>query len=241
MNLVIDIGNTRFKWAVFHNNKMLKFESSKKFSSNFVKKIKLEYPELKNVCLSDNTNLNFDYKTIFSSFNLNYIELNSQCKLPITINYSTPFSLGSDRIALSVAAENNFKGNKLIIDLGTCITYDVVLNSNYIGGQISPGLQMRFASLHHYTDKLPKLDYINRDISVGQSTRDSILVGVYDSIFFEIESVVNKYKRLYPTIVTIATGGDMNIIEKKIKNINFFSPYLLMEGLNSIIAFNEEV
>ena len=93
----------------------------------------------------------------------------------------------------------------------------------------------------NFIDVYPDHVGINRDISVGQSTRDSILVGVYDSIFFEIESVVNKYKRLYPTIVTIATGGDMNIIEKKIKNINFFRPYLLMEGLNSIIAFNEEV
>ena len=241
MNLVLDIGNTRCKWAVFRNNEMLASGSSKLFSIDFLRTTSVKYNEIKNVCISDNTNVGYDYKTIFSNLNIDYLEINYKCKLPITISYVTPKTLGSDRIALSVAASQRYSGHKLIIDLGTCITYDLVLHNDYIGGQISPGLNMRLAALNHYTGKLPKLDFCFSDLLVGDSTKNSILIGVYDSIFFEIANVIEKYKTRYPKLVTIVTGGDMNIIEKKIKSINFYHPYLLMEGLNSIIAFNEEV
>jgi type III pantothenate kinase len=241
MNLVLDIGNTRCKWAVFRNNEMLASGSSKLFSIDFLRTTSVKYNEIKNVCISDNTNVGYDYKTIFSNLNIDYIEISHKCKLPITISYVTPKTLGSDRIALSVAASQRYSGHKLIIDLGTCITYDLVLHNDYIGGQISPGLNMRLAALNHYTGKLPKLDFCFSDLLVGDSTKNSILIGVYDSIFFEIANVIEKYKTRYPKLVTIVTGGDMNIIEKKIKSINFYHPYLLMEGLNSIIAFNEEV
>ena len=129
MNLVLDIGNTRCKWAVFHNNEMLQFDSSKIFSIDLLRTILSQYHEIKNVCLSDNTNSHHNYKTIFTKLNINYLELNQQCSLPITISYTTPNSLGSDRIALSVAASQRYSGNKLIIDLGTCITYDLVLKN----------------------------------------------------------------------------------------------------------------
>ena len=100
---------------------------------------------------------------------------------------------------------------------------------------------MRLASLNHYTGKLPKLDFCFTELFVGDSTKNSILIGIHDSVFFEIQNVIEKYKKRYPKIVTILTGGDMSIVEKKIKNINFNHSYLLMEGLNSIIAFNEKV
>ena len=241
MNLVLDIGNTRCKWAVFNNNEMIQFDSKKLFSIDLLKTILSQYHGIKNVCISDNKNSHHNYRAIFTKLNIHYLELNQQCKLPITISYFTPNSLGSDRIALSVAASQRYPGNKLIIDLGTCITYDLVLKNDYIGGQISPGLNMRLASLNHYTGTLPKLDFCFTDLLVGNSTRNSILIGVYDSMFFEIQNVIEKYKKRYPKIVIIVTGGDMNIIEKKIKSINFYDPYLLMEGLNYIIAFNEEV
>ena len=220
---------------------MLKFGTNKSFSIDFLRTLLSTYNKIKNVSLSDTTNSHYDYKNLFSNLNVNYIELNQNCKLPIKISYSTPNTLGSDRIALSVAASQNYSGDKLIIDLGTCITYDLVRNNDYIGGQISPGLNMRLASLNHYTGNLPKLDFYFTELFVGDSTKNSILIGIYDSIFFEIENVIEKYKNRYPKIITIVTGGDMNIIEKKIKSINFFHPYLLMEGLNSIIAFNEDV
>tara|TARA_Y100000766_G_C18898104_1_gene601979 strand:+ start:129 stop:854 length:726 start_codon:yes stop_codon:yes gene_type:complete len=241
MNLVLDIGNTRFKWAIFQNNEMLKFDANKSFSIDFLRTLLSTYNKIKNVCLSDTTNLHYDYKNLFLNLNVNYIEVNQNCKLPIKISYSTPNTLGADRIALSVAASQNYSGDKLIIDLGTCITYDLVRNNDYIGGQISPGLNMRLASLNYYTGNLPKLDFCFTELLVGDNTKNSILIGIYDSVFFEIQNVIEKYKKRYPKIVIIVTGGDMNIVEKKIKNLNFSHPYLLMEGLNSIIAFNEEV
>ena len=241
MNLVLDIGNTRCKWAIFHNNEMLKFDANKSFSIDFLRTLLSTYNKIKNVCLSNTTNSQYDFKNIFSNLNINYIEVNQNCKLPIKISYATPNTLGADRIALSVAASQSYSGDKLIIDLGTCITYDLVRNNDYIGGQISPGLNMRLASLNHYTGKLPKLDFCFTELFVGDSTKNSILIGIHDSVFFEIQNVIEKYKKRYPKIVTILTGGDMSIVEKKIKNINFHHSYLLMEGLNSIIAFNEKV
>jgi type III pantothenate kinase len=100
---------------------------------------------------------------------------------------------------------------------------------------------MRLTSLHVHTNKLPKINFQHIDNFIGKTTNESMLIGVYDSLLFEVKNVIEKYKSRYPNIRTIITGGDLKIIKNKIKNINFINPYLLMEGLNYIIACNEEI
>ena len=134
-----------------------------------------------------------------------------------------------------------YEGDKLIIDFGTCITYDLVIGNTYFGGQISPGLVVRLSSLHDYTKKLPQLAFKEINSFIGDTTDKSMLIGVIDSVLFETEKVIQKYKNRYPSIVVIATGGDVEFISERIKNINFIRPHLLMEGLNYIIAFNEKI
>jgi type III pantothenate kinase len=99
---------------------------------------------------------------------------------------------------------------------------------------------MRLVALHSYTHKLPNINFQESISFIGTTTNESMLIGVYDSVVFEIKNVIEKYKSRYPNVTVVITGGDMKVIKKKIKNINFFDPYLLMEGLNYIIACNEE-
>ena len=239
MNLVLDRGNTNVKLALFHNDKMIDHYIFSDFSLNLLNDIYIKYPNIKYLCLSNTGNSINQIHKFCQAENIKYLELNHKCSLPICINYTTPSTLGSDRIALCIGAHINYPGNKLIIDLGTCLTYDIMLKNKYLGGQISPGINMRLQSLHGGTANLPKLTFAEVSNDVGQTTSQSMLVGIYDSILFEIEGVIQKYKSRYPNVQVILTGGDSNILKEKIKNINFINPYLLMEGLNYIIASNE--
>ena len=240
MHLVLDVGNTNIKWALFDNNMLTDYQLIKDLSYDALKAIILKYQKINTLCVSNNTNrLNFIAK-ICEELSIKYIELSSSSKLPIEIVYNSIETLGVDRIALAVGS-TQYQGNKLVIDFGTCITYDLVIGNTYMGGQISPGLGVRLSSLHDYTQKLPKLELKEMQHFIGDTTDKSMLIGVVDSVLFETEKVIQKYKNRYPSIVVVGTGGDVEFISERIKNINFIRPYLLMEGLNYIIAFNEKI
>ena len=139
------------------------------------------------------------------------MEINHKSKIPISIDYITPDTLGSDRIALAVGASIKYPGDTLIIDIGTCVTYDIVLGKNYMGGQISPGLEMRFSALSDYTANLPKINFRVSENLVGNTTESSILIGVYDGLLYEINGIIEKYKLRYSGIHVIITGGSCEI------------------------------
>jgi len=239
MNLVLDLGNTNVKLAIFNNDKIIEYAMVSKLSFTELKKVKYKYPAIKNLCFSNTGPHIKDIERFCQESKIKYVKLDSNCSLPISIEYDTPKTLGSDRIALCVGAHINYPGNKLIIDLGTCLTYDILIKNKYMGGQISPGFQMRLRSLNHYTTNLPKLNFEFTFNEIGKTTKESILLGVYEGILFEIEGIIQKYKLRYPNITVIFTGGDVDFIKKRVKNTNFINPYLLMEGLNYIIASNE--
>ncbi|MAQ70026.1 MAG: pantothenate kinase [Flavobacteriales bacterium] len=240
MNLVIDIGNTKIKWAVFRNKKMIEYNSAKVFSNEYFQNILSKYSMLKTICVSNTgEDVDYIYKYCLKS-NIKYILVHDLSKLPVEIQYKTKNTLGPDRIALAAGAVAKYSGVKLIIDLGTCITYDIIVDNVYVGGQISLGLTMRLAALHSYTHRLPNISFQETSDVIGMTTRDSMLIGVRDSFLFEIKNVIEKYKSRYANVTVITTGGDMMMLKNRIKNINFFDPYLLMEGLNYIIACNEE-
>lgn len=241
MNLVLDIGNTNVKIGIFNNNKIIEYNSAGDFSLEQLQSVILKYPRIKNICLSNTSKQSQGVSDFCKDSKINFIKVDYTSNLPISIEYDNPETLGSDRIALAVGASIHYPGDKLIIDIGTCVTYDIVLEKRYIGGQISPGINMRLHSLNKETENLPKLDFEIPSSFIGRTTNDSILIGVYHGLLFEIQSVIEKYKYRYPNIITILTGGDLNTFKKKLKNINFINSYLLMEGLNYIIVLNEEI
>jgi len=171
---------------------------------------------------------------------------NKETPLPIKIHYKTKDTLGLDRVAAVVGAFDLYPDtNNLVIDIGTCITYDFIDdNGIYYGGAISPGINIRLKSLNNYTSKLPLVDI--SDLSVlpqltGDSSVNSILSGVMNGILYEIEGFVSTYRRQYKSINIIITGGDSYRFESTIKAHIFVAPKLILIGLNRILLENEQI
>ena len=159
MNLVIDAGNTHIKFAVFRRKRLLHVETSPEAGfSDHIKALFDTYPNISHAIISSVSNLDRWAADVVSVFCKVYV-LSPDCKIPIKNSYATPQTLGPDRLALATAAfYHNPKGNTLVIDAGTCITYDMVNDhGEYLGGAISPGLYMRYNALHEFTDRLPLL------------------------------------------------------------------------------------
>ena len=160
---------------------------------------------------------------------------------PVKNLYKSANTLGSDRLASAVGGNFLFPNkNVLVIDAGTCIKYNFINNKNeYIGGAISPGLQMRFKALHTFTARLPLLDIDeNYDAIIGTTTNESILSGVEMGAVAEMQSFVDQYKQQYSDVVCLLTGGDANFFEKRLKKPIFADQFLILKGLNIILENN---
>lgn len=231
MRLLVDIGNTRIKLAVFNKNKILRVFSEPMLSKSLVYNLMNKYPKINLVfSLSSNKNVELN-RNHFDKFNLKFIEFNSNKYASLFSSYEG--GLGDDRMALSIGALSLYSQNTLIIDLGTCVTYDLVLNGIYKGGQISPGLQSRLESLKHTTSSLPLLNFDIPEDFIGTSTEKCILSGVYYGLLSEIELMIKRYTSANQLTVVL-TGGDSQYFKKNIKNV-IFDDNLLMKGLNCIL------
>jgi type III pantothenate kinase len=168
-------------------------------------------------------------------------ELSPRSKIPFKNSYATPQTLGPDRMALATAAfYHNPKGNTLVIDAGTCITYDLVNDrGEYLGGAISPGLYMRYKALHEYTEKLPLLTPESILDFIGNATETSMHSGVVNGISLEIDGVIQQYKSRFPHLTVILTGGDAQFLSKQLKNTIFAHSNFLLEGLNQLLEYNK--
>ncbi len=245
MNLVIDIGNTRVKSAIFdHKNQII--ESLSFTHEKAIREIKflIQKNHPKNALISEVGKRIEGLEKLFEQNNINFFYLNTHLKLPFENRYQTSQTLGADRIALvSGAIFRQPQGNKLIIDAGTCITYDFIDENNiYHGGAISPGINLRFKSLHSYTDKLPLLQAskIENIELIGSSTNDSIISGVLYGIINEIEGFIVKYNLKYKNLTVFLTGGSQKVLDRYIKNKIFVnSKFLLLEGMNYILNLNK--
>ncbi len=240
MNLIIDVGNSYVKLAVFEDSELIHREVVLiKDILEGIKLISNKYNSIKNAIISSVGKLNEkDIKIIDKSFNL--LVLDSKTKLPYLNLYKTPKTLGVDRIALVSASVNQYpKANVLIIDAGTCITYDFVNTENeYLGGAISPGLRTRYKSLNNLTANLPLLITEMPNNIIGNSTEESIHSGIVNGILKEIDGVIQEYKQIYPDLTVILTGGDANFLSKQLKSSIFANSNFLLEGLNYILQFN---
>ncbi len=240
MNLIIDVGNTFIKIGVFEKPLLIHKETIS--ADNFqitIREIKTKYPLITNAILSSVSNLKEeDVDLILKLFRTTV--LNHTTKVPFKNLYSTPATLGVDRLALVAASVDQFpKQDVLIIDAGTCITYDFKnKNEEYLGGAIAPGLKLRYSSLHNYTSKLPLLELKEPENYIGDSTNEAIHSGIVMGVLHEIEGSIAKYCNTYPDLTVILTGGDAHFLSKRLKNSIFATSNFLLEGLNHILAFN---
>lgn len=239
MVLVVDIGNTRIKCAVYESDTLMaSFVFTETEAENNFKNILLSYPEVDNLIVSSVTKtLSFDLRTLSGNLKIHFVS-NSDI-FPFQNNYATPKTLGIDRMILAAGATLLFPGqNRLIIDAGTCITYDFVDENNvYRGGAISPGLRLRYESLHRFTAKLPLLALEEPDGLVGNSTDQSIHSGVVNGLALEIDGFIDGYKQYNKNFTIILTGGDAVFLAKRLKNTIFANSNFLLESLNQFFQY----
>jgi len=165
------------------------------------------------------------------------IQLTSTLGFPITISYDTPQTLGVDRIAAACGAFELFPNSDcLVIDMGTCITYDFLsARGVYEGGAIAPGVKMRFKAMNHFTARLPLVDPVADAPLTGKSTVTSMQSGVINGILEEIKGFISRYQSRCPDLKTVVCGGDLVFFENSIKPSIFAAPDLVLIGLNRIL------
>ena len=231
MNLVIDFGNTRIKTALFDGHRL---RDENVFASlNDLKRVHFDFERviISNVSYPEDEVRELFPTALFVSVGL---------KMPFFLDYATPQTLGVDRLALTaggVSLANNT--DFLVIDLGTCITYDFIEKGKlYKGGAISPGVQMRAKAMHNFTHKLPLVQPIKDCSLIGNSTLNSIMSGLVFGISFEIEGFIQRYQEKHPHIKVFLSGGDAQFFETKINQSIFVVPNLALLGLNKILQEN---
>jgi type III pantothenate kinase len=242
MNLIVDVGNTLVKFAVYKDAKRIhkiSFELSE-FKKQY-KALKKAFSDIKSAIISSVGRLSQSQIEMIKD-DMEVIELTAKTKLPFKNCYKTPDTLGVDRIGLVSASVNQFPNqNVLIIDAGTCITYDFVTDENhYLGGAISPGIRLRYKSLHNLTANLPLLDTNQPKTIIGNSTETSIHSGVVFGALKEIDAVIDHYKEKYPDLTVILTGGDAKFLSNQLKNSIFAHSNFLLDGLNFILDYNSK-
>tara|TARA_S200000501_G_scaffold162421_1_gene153103 strand:- start:10329 stop:11057 length:729 start_codon:yes stop_codon:yes gene_type:complete len=240
MNLVIDIGNTAVKFFLFEKDELI--ETKILDEKIFIESIKLiDINKIDNIiCSSVTKSYREQLSEIFK--NSSFHDLSNQyLKLPFQNNYKSKTTLGQDRIGLIASAVYKYpKQNSLVIDIGTCITYDFVDSQNiYHGGAISQGILMRYKSFKVHTANLPLLEFQNIEKIIGSDTNESIHIGVCNGIIGEIKEYIKNIENSYPIFNLIITGGDSMFLLNKIKNAIFADQDFLAQGLNYIIKFNE--
>jgi type III pantothenate kinase len=242
MIFTVDIGNTRIKSAVFEDNILLeRFVFVKEELKNSIHFILEKYKTTTHLVVASVGNIE---KEVFLSFNdrlkIDFITHND--RFPFTNDYATPQTLGIDRMVLASGAVLSFSDqNRLVIDAGTCVTYDFIdQNNHYIGGAIAPGLRLRYESLHNYTAKLPLLKLENPSYTIGKSTQESIHSGVVNGLVYEIDGFIDDYKAQFSNFIIILTGGDAEFLAKRLKNTIFANSNFLLESLNQTYQYKTQ-
>ena len=239
MILTIDVGNTRIKGAVFEDSKILETYIFLKINLKIeIQKILNNYKKITHLVVSSVGDVGNDAFLEFSS-SLKVHFVSHEDSFPFLSKYETPHTLGIDRMVLAAGATLQFANkNRLVIDAGTCVTYDFVDEyDNYLGGAISPGLRLRYEALHNYTAKLPLLKLENPKYFIGNQTSESIHSGVVNGLVYEIDGFINQYKEQYSNFIIILTGGDTEFLANRLKNTIFANSNFLLESLNQIFQY----
>ncbi len=240
MNLILDIGNTRTKLFLFKDEEIREKKSWSVFSPDLLEEISDQYPEIRNAILAATGTVPADLRSSLSRLSGLVLELGPETPLPVTNRYRTKETLGYDRIAGVVEAHARYPGsNVLVIDAGTALTYDLItVEGVFPGGNISPGLQMRFYALADYTRKLPQVTADGDLPLVGTTTTEAIRAGVVRGMIAEMDGMIESFRKHWSPMQVILTGGDAFFFDKKLKNSIFVLPDLTAYGLNRILEFN---
>jgi type III pantothenate kinase len=238
MNLIFDIGNTSTKLAVFDKDNKVSVFRSKNFSGEQLGK-KLAAFNIEKAIISSVKEIP-EIIIELLGVNIPLIHtLSHQSKLPFINGYESPETLGPDRIAAVAGAYKIFPGSEvLIIDAGTAITYDFLSGNNYKGGNISPGLNMRFKALNKFTGKLPLIKPDSEASFPGRNTEDAIRTGVITGMVYEINEYIRTFEKSDPEAKVILTGGDGLFFKDKIEKQIIYMPDIVMDGLNFILEYN---
>jgi type III pantothenate kinase len=242
MVLVIDVGNSRIKAAVFESNTLqeLRVVVAEEVSIQ-VSKIIQKHPKIKAIVLSSVGNSILDLLQEVAQ-TIPVYSISQQSIFPFRSAYATPTTLGVDRMVLALGAVLQFPGqNRLVIDAGTCITYEYISSDDvYLGGAISPGIEMRYKALHAYTAKLPLLEKKYPEYPIGNSTAESMHVGVVQGVLHEIEGTIAAYEAQLGKFIIILTGGDAEFLAKRVKNTIFANSNFLLEALNQTYQYQTQ-
>jgi len=245
-NLVIDIGNTNIKLAVFNQHQMLDMARHEDIDAAVIDSI-LQKHNISKAIISSVKKTSPAWQDELRA-KTKLLNFNAEMVTGIINNhYRTPHTLGADRLAAVIGAHSLFKGkNNLVIDGGTCITYDMIdAGGNYFGGSISPGLNMRYNALNHYTAVLPLLNAdAGFNSNYGDDTPTAIKSGVQNGIKFELTGFIESYAATHKDINIVLTGGDNVFFDTLLKNSIFApyikkEPYLVLKGLNAAIEHND--
>lgn len=242
-NLVIDIGNTTSKLAVFNIQELVHYQRLNDFDiddlASLIEKYKIQNATVSSVREESSELSSYLKKTV------NYIPFTTSITAGINNKYQTLATLGLDRWAKVIAAHRLYNGvNCLLIDAGTCITYDVLnAESEYFGGSISLGIKMRFAALNYFTNRLPlvKWNKEEAEIPAGNNTTNAIINGVLQGVVNEVEGFIAIENKKNIALKVFITGGDGDFLNKQLKNSIFaaqitYEPYLVLKGLNEVIT-----
>ena len=237
MNACVDIGNTSTKIGFFRNHELLKIVS-------------LAYEDVA-ACINEQqveqviiSSVSKPVEPIISQIRkeIYVLDFDYSTKIPFNINYDG--KIGLDRIAGIMAARHLYSDeNVLIIDAGTCLTFDLKgKNGEYKGGRISPGFQMRLKAMHHFTEKLPAVSVVNNNKEffsfLGNGTESAMRSGVYFGIKDEVDGLISKLDQKFSTLKVLICGGDAKIFDYQGKEHIFVIPELVLIGLNSILFYN---
>ena len=240
MNLCIDVGNTQVKLGVYDSKEtLLWFSKHPELTIAVLETLFLKF-EIKQAILSS---VRVEHQVVleFLENKLNTVlQLSFKTNVPLQSQYQTPETLGNDRLAAVIGANALYpKDGVLVIDAGTCITYDfVTADATYMGGSILPGINMRFQALHELTAKLPLIKQADLDSFVGTSTETSIQTGILYGVLHELRGFKLQYEQEFGNIKVIVTGGDASYFESQLKNEIFAQPKLVLIGLNKILNYN---
>ena len=236
MNLIIDIGNTSSKVAIFD-------EAGIRKQQIFIKLTLAEILSFSNgfaisaSIISSVTKTDNNIQAIISHFNSLF--LTHKTAIPILNDYKTILTLGKDRLAGIVGANTSFPNkNILLIDAGSCMTFDFFLDGKYCGGRISLGLQMRYNALHTFTNQLPQISVSDMHFTFGKDTSSSIISGVQQGAIDEMDTVIDTFRKENKDSIVILCGGDHNFFDKHLENSIFVDPFIVLKGLNIILEFN---
>ncbi len=239
VTLCFDFGNTRLKCGVFREEKFSEEILLDNDNEETIQQIIQKYKPEKSI-LSSVINNNPAIENLLQSAT-HFHKLNHLSKIPVTTPVVKPETIGADRLALIVAAVNLFpKKNNLVIGLGSAITYNFInKNHEFLGGGISPGMEMRFKSLNAFTAKLPLIKPEWNFPLVGYDTKTNILSGVIIGMAKEIDGTIDAYAEKYENFNVLLSGGDIHYFAGRLKNKIFADPHLIYKGLYAISEFNQ--